>query len=61
MRIQIAPDLHHELATSGSAMSQPLPRADNEVELLVLAGDIQRAKTFSPGGGYISYHEVQGC
>ncbi|WP_438326968.1 metallophosphoesterase [Burkholderia pseudomallei] len=40
MRLQIASDLHHELAVSSSAMAARLERADDSVDVLVLAGDI---------------------
>ncbi|AJX28202.1 hypothetical protein D0U02_15130 [Burkholderia pseudomallei] len=40
MRIQVASDLHHELAVSNSAMAARLEHADDAVDVLVLAGDI---------------------
>ncbi|CAK0501920.1 phosphoesterase [Burkholderia pseudomallei] len=40
MRLQIASDLHHELAVSNSEMAARLERADDAVDVLVLAGDI---------------------
>jgi len=40
MRLQIASDLHHELASEGTTMSRPIPLADNHVDALILAGDI---------------------
>ncbi|MGF6774881.1 metallophosphoesterase [Paraburkholderia sp. GAS334] len=40
MKLQIASDLHHELAISGCPMSRPVPLADGNVDVLVLAGDI---------------------
>lgn len=40
MRVQVASDLHHDLAVEGSPMSRPLALADGEVDVLVLAGDI---------------------
>lgn len=39
-KIQIASDLHHELAATGSSMSCPITLVDNSVDVLVLAGDI---------------------
>lgn len=40
MKLQIASDLHHELAVPGSSMSRPVALADSDVDVLVLAGDI---------------------
>ena len=40
MRLQIASDLHHELAVPGSPMSRPVALADSDVDVLVLAGDV---------------------
>ncbi|CAJ3384632.1 phosphoesterase [Burkholderia pseudomallei] len=40
MKVQVASDLHHELAVAGSSMSEPIALADAEVDALVLAGDI---------------------
>ncbi len=42
MRIQVASDLHHELATPGSQLSQPVELVDIYVDVLVLvlAGDV---------------------
>jgi predicted phosphodiesterase len=39
VRIQVASDLHHELAPAGSALAAPLTIAPH-VDLLVLAGDV---------------------
>ncbi|MCI0150368.1 metallophosphoesterase [Paraburkholderia sediminicola] len=41
MRIQVASDLHHELATPGSAMALPITPAPG-IDVLVLAGDIHK-------------------
>lgn len=40
MKVQVASDLHHELAVAGSPMSAPIALADADVDVLVLAGDI---------------------
>ncbi|MFM0654439.1 hypothetical protein [Paraburkholderia sediminicola] len=39
-RIQVASDLHHELATPGLLLSQAVELADIDVDVLVLAGDV---------------------
>lgn len=40
MKVQVASDLHHELAVPNSEMARPLERSDDSVDVLVLAGDI---------------------
>ncbi|KGD34451.1 metallophosphoesterase [Burkholderia pseudomallei] len=40
MKVQVASDLHHELAVPNSEMARPLKRSDDSVDVLVLAGDI---------------------
>lgn len=42
MKLQIASDLHHELAVPRSPMSWPVALADRYVDVLVLAGDVHK-------------------
>ncbi|VBS33541.1 phosphoesterase [Burkholderia pseudomallei] len=40
MKVQVASDLHHELTVDGSPMSRPVALAGEDVDVLVLAGDV---------------------